>query len=55
MLSQLPDDPIKLAAAAFIERELQLTPWNLTHNFVSALAQVWEAAALGVSCCLALS
>ncbi|XP_048320422.2 transcription initiation factor TFIID subunit 1 isoform X2 [Ziziphus jujuba] len=34
-MSRLPDEAITLAAASHIERELQITPWNLSSNFVS--------------------
>lgn len=34
-MSQLPDEAIELAAASHIERELQITPWNLSSNFVA--------------------
>ncbi|PQM40733.1 transcription initiation factor TFIID subunit 1 isoform X2 [Prunus yedoensis var. nudiflora] len=34
-MSRLPDDAITLAAASHIERELQITPWNLSSNFVA--------------------
>ncbi|KAF8046085.1 hypothetical protein N665_4038s0001, partial [Sinapis alba] len=34
-LAQLPDEAIALAAASHIERELQITPWNLSSNFVA--------------------
>eukprot|EP00268_Persea_americana_P046001 TRINITY_DN471_c0_g1_i1.p1 TRINITY_DN471_c0_g1~~TRINITY_DN471_c0_g1_i1.p1 ORF type:complete len:1950 (+),score=513.47 TRINITY_DN471_c0_g1_i1:188-6037(+) len=34
-MNQLPDEAISLAAAAHIERELQITPWNLSSNFVA--------------------
>ncbi|KAF3439487.1 hypothetical protein FNV43_RR17765 [Rhamnella rubrinervis] len=34
-MSRLPDEAIALAAASHIERELQITPWNLSSNFVS--------------------
>lgn len=39
-MNQLPDDAISLAAASHIERELQITPWNLSSNFVSCTNQV---------------
>ncbi|KAK6945794.1 TAFII-230 TBP-binding [Dillenia turbinata] len=32
-MNQLPDEAIALAAASHIERELQITPWNLSSNF----------------------
>lgn len=36
-LSSLPDsDPLK-QRAMLVENELQLTPWNLTYNFISAM------------------
>ncbi|EOA39475.1 hypothetical protein CARUB_v10008072mg [Capsella rubella] len=38
-LAQLPDEAIALAAASHIERELQITPWNLSSNFVSCTNQ----------------
>ncbi|KAK9162481.1 hypothetical protein Syun_003383 [Stephania yunnanensis] len=38
-MSQLPDEAITLAAASHIERELQITPWNLTSNFVACTSQ----------------
>ncbi|KAI4327951.1 hypothetical protein L6164_020355 [Bauhinia variegata] len=38
-MSRLPDDPIQLAAASHIERELQITPWNLSSNFVACTSQ----------------
>ncbi|XVE80957.1 hypothetical protein DITRI_Ditri15bG0023500 [Diplodiscus trichospermus] len=38
-LSQLPDEAIALAAASHIERELQITPWNLSSNFVACTSQ----------------
>ncbi|KAL2458807.1 Transcription initiation factor TFIID subunit 1 [Forsythia ovata] len=34
-MNQLPDEAIALAAASHIERELQITPWNLSSNFVA--------------------
>lgn len=40
-MSQLPDEAIALAAASHIERELQITPWNLSSNFVACTNQVW--------------
>lgn len=39
-MNQLPDEAITLAAASHIERELQITPWNLSSNFVAATMQV---------------
>ena len=39
-MNQLPDEAIELAAAAHIERELQITSWNLTSNFVACTNQV---------------
>ena len=39
-MNQLPDEAIALAAASHIERELQITPWNLTSNFVACTNQV---------------
>ncbi|KAG8094978.1 hypothetical protein GUJ93_ZPchr0012g21643 [Zizania palustris] len=38
-MNQLPDEAIELAAAAHIERELQITGWNLTSNFVACTNQ----------------
>lgn len=38
-MSQLPDEAIALAAASHIERELQITPWNLSSNFVACTNQ----------------
>ncbi|BFI36879.1 hypothetical protein MARPO_0010s0177 [Marchantia polymorpha] len=38
-MNMLPDEAITLAAASHIERELQITPWNLSSNFVSATLQ----------------
>ncbi|XP_024386328.1 transcription initiation factor TFIID subunit 1 isoform X4 [Physcomitrium patens] len=38
-MNQLPDEAITLAAASHIERELQITPWNLSSNFVAATMQ----------------
>lgn len=38
-MNQLPDEAIALAAASHIERELQITPWNLTSNFVACTSQ----------------
>ncbi|GAB2247164.1 hypothetical protein Droror1_Dr00007046 [Drosera rotundifolia] len=38
-MNQLPDEAIALAAASHIERELQITPWNLSNNFVACTAQ----------------
>ncbi|CAN8290270.1 unnamed protein product [Cochlearia groenlandica] len=38
-LAQLPDEAIALAAASHIERELQITPWNLSSNFVACTNQ----------------
>ncbi|XP_008806233.2 LOW QUALITY PROTEIN: transcription initiation factor TFIID subunit 1 [Phoenix dactylifera] len=38
-MNQLPDEAISLAAASHIERELQITPWNLTSNFVACTNQ----------------
>ncbi|KAJ6289936.1 hypothetical protein OIU78_025791 [Salix suchowensis] len=37
--SQLPDEAIALAAASHIERELQITPWSLSSNFVACTNQ----------------
>lgn len=39
-LAHLPDEAIALAAASHIERELQITPWNLSSNFVACTTQV---------------
>lgn len=39
-MNQLPDEAIALAAAAHIERELQITSWNLSSNFVACTNQV---------------
>lgn len=39
-MNQLPDEAITIAAASHIERELQITPWNLSSNFVAATMQV---------------
>ncbi|GMH03032.1 hypothetical protein Nepgr_004871 [Nepenthes gracilis] len=38
-MNQLPDEAIALAAASHIERELQITPWNLSSNFVACTSQ----------------
>ncbi|VAI93220.1 unnamed protein product [Triticum turgidum subsp. durum] len=38
-MDQLPDKAIELAAAAHIERELQITSWSLTSNFVACMNQ----------------
>ncbi|KAK4491192.1 hypothetical protein RD792_001924 [Penstemon davidsonii] len=38
-MNQLPDEAITLAAASHIERELHITPWNLSSNFVSCTNQ----------------
>uniref|UniRef100_A0A6N2M4Q3 Ubiquitin-like domain-containing protein n=1 Tax=Salix viminalis TaxID=40686 RepID=A0A6N2M4Q3_SALVM len=38
-MSQLPDEAIALAAASHIERELQITPWSLSSNFVACTYQ----------------
>lgn len=38
-MNQLPDEAIALAAASHIERELQITPWNLSANFVACMSQ----------------
>ncbi|GKE13133.1 transcription initiation factor TFIID subunit 1 isoform X1, partial [Tanacetum coccineum] len=40
-MNQLPDEAIALAAASHIERELQITPWNLSSNFVACTNQVF--------------
>ncbi|XP_021290621.1 transcription initiation factor TFIID subunit 1-like [Herrania umbratica] len=42
-MSQLPDEAIALAAASHIERELQITPWNLSSNFVACTSQDRES------------
>lgn len=38
-MNQLPDEAIALAAASHIERELQITPWSLSSNFVACTSQ----------------
>eukprot|EP01018_Ginkgo_biloba_P005913 Gb_10677 [translate_table: standard] len=38
-MNQLPDEAIALAAASHIERELQITSWNLSCNFVASTMQ----------------
>ncbi|KAK9725200.1 hypothetical protein RND81_05G128200 [Saponaria officinalis] len=38
-MNQLPDEAIVLAAASHIEREMQITPWNLSANFVACIGQ----------------
>lgn len=38
-MNQLPDEALVLAAASHLERELQITPWNLSCNFVAATMQ----------------
>ncbi|KAI3777007.1 hypothetical protein L1987_46800 [Smallanthus sonchifolius] len=38
-MNQLPAEAIALAAASHIERELQITPWNLSSNFVACTNQ----------------
>ncbi|XP_058086188.1 transcription initiation factor TFIID subunit 1 isoform X2 [Magnolia sinica] len=38
-MNQLPDEAIALAAASHIERELQITSWNLSSNFVACTNQ----------------
>ncbi|CBI21835.3 unnamed protein product, partial [Vitis vinifera] len=38
-MNQLPYEAIALAAASHIERELQITPWNLSSNFVACTNQ----------------
>ncbi|KAI3974598.1 hypothetical protein MKX01_029588 [Papaver californicum] len=38
-MNQLPDEAITLAASSHIERELQITPWNLTSNFITCTNQ----------------
>lgn len=55
-MNQLPDEAIALAAASHIERELQITPWNLTANFVACTSQVihlldWILLKQMFSCC----
>ncbi|KAJ6377927.1 hypothetical protein OIU78_028202 [Salix suchowensis] len=40
-MSQLPDEAIALAAASHIERELQITPWSLSSNFVACTNQMF--------------
>ena len=42
-MNQLPDEAIELAAASHIERELQITSWNLTSNFVACTNQVHQS------------
>lgn len=39
-MNQLPDEAIALAAASHIERELLITSWNLSSNFVACTSQV---------------
>jgi transcription initiation factor TFIID subunit 1 len=41
-MNRLPGEAIELAAAAHIERELQITSWNLTSNFVACTNQVFH-------------
>lgn len=48
-MNQLPDEAITIAAASHIERELQITPWNLSSNFVAATMQVFEFGLTGYS------
>ncbi|XP_078435245.1 HAC13 protein (HAC13) isoform X2 [Wolffia australiana] len=38
-MNQLPDEAIALAAASHIERELLITSWNLSTNFVACTSQ----------------
>ncbi|KAK1259317.1 Transcription initiation factor TFIID subunit 1 [Acorus gramineus] len=38
-MDHLPNKAIMLAAASHIERELQITPWNLSSNFVACISQ----------------
>ncbi|XP_031489474.1 transcription initiation factor TFIID subunit 1 isoform X2 [Nymphaea colorata] len=38
-MNQIPDEAITLAAASHIERELQITSWNLSSNFIACIAQ----------------
>jgi len=45
-MNQLPDEAIELAAASHIERELQITSWNLTSNFVACTNQVLQSCSL---------
>lgn len=40
IMDQLPDEVMELAAAAHIERELQITSWNLTSNFLACTNEV---------------
>ena len=40
-MNQLPDEAIALAAASHIERELLITSWNLSSNFVACTSQVY--------------
>ncbi|KAH9697567.1 transcription initiation factor TFIID subunit 1 [Citrus sinensis] len=52
-MSQLPDEAIALAAASHIERELQITPWNLSSNFVACTNQCFPFSFIvnrGASC-----
>ncbi|WZZ08615.1 hypothetical protein YC2023_094536 [Brassica napus] len=46
-LTQLPDEAIALAAASHIERELQITPWNLSSNFDRANIERLEITGVG--------
>ena len=39
-MNHLTDEVKELCAAAHIERELQLTSWNLTSNFVACTNEV---------------
>lgn len=59
-MNQLPDEAIALAAASHIERELQITPWNLTANFVACTSQVmhllyWILLSATFLCCCCAS
>lgn len=53
-MSQLPNEAIALAAASHIERELQITPWNLSSNFVACTNQVHPLFSLTRFLCLIL-
>ncbi|GFP86800.1 transcription initiation factor TFIID subunit 1 [Phtheirospermum japonicum] len=46
-MNQLPDEAIALAAASHIERELQITPWNLSSNFDRANIERLEITGVG--------
>ncbi|KAK4834572.1 hypothetical protein QYF36_025044 [Acer negundo] len=41
-MNQLPEKAIALAAASHIERELLITPWNLSSNFVACTNQIFK-------------